>query len=83
MVNTMVGLQEARTVAGSNATGLMAALTAAFAVGQIGGPLVVSLVVTTGGGYSEGLLLASVVLAASAGVLGWQRLALREDATCG
>ena len=37
MVNTMAGLQEARAVAGSHATGLMAAMTSAFAVGQIGG----------------------------------------------
>jgi predicted MFS family arabinose efflux permease len=42
MVITMTGLQEARRVAGDAAGGLMAAMTSAFAVGQIAGPLVVS-----------------------------------------
>lgn len=45
MMNTMAGMQEARAVAGPHATGLtglMAAMTSAFAGGQIGGPIVVS-----------------------------------------
>jgi len=40
MVITMAGMQEARRVAGAGAPRLMAALTSAFAVGQIVGPLV-------------------------------------------
>ena len=49
MVNTMVGLQEARRVAGKHAKVLMAAMTSAFAAGQIAGPLLVSVLSTRGG----------------------------------
>jgi MFS family permease len=42
VVTTMTGLQEGRRVAGAAAPGLMAAMTAAFAFGQIVGPLLVS-----------------------------------------
>jgi predicted MFS family arabinose efflux permease len=66
MVVTMVGMQEARSVAGARATGLMAALTSAFALGQIAGPLVVSYVVAAGGGFSAALLVAGTVLLLSA-----------------
>jgi MFS family permease len=40
MVATMIGLQEARARAPHNPTSLLGALTAAFAVGQLAGPLV-------------------------------------------
>jgi predicted MFS family arabinose efflux permease len=66
MVVTMVGMQEARSVAGARATGLMAALTSAFALGQIAGPLVVSYVVAAGGGFSAALLVAGTMLLLSA-----------------
>ena len=66
MVVTMVGMQEARSVAGARATGLMAALTSAFALGQIFGPIVVSYVVAAGGGFSTALLVAGAVLLLSA-----------------
>ena len=70
VVITMVGFQEARSVAtahgGGNAPRLMAAMTAAFAAGQIVGPLFVSLIVGTGGGFSAALLSASAVLVAGA-----------------
>jgi predicted MFS family arabinose efflux permease len=66
MVITMVGMQEARSVAGARATGLMAALTSAFALGQIAGPIVVSYVVAAGGGFSAALLVAGAVLLLSA-----------------
>src|SRR5206468_1938396 len=66
MVITMIGMQEARSVAGTRATGLMAALTSAFAVGQIAGPIVVSYVVVAGGGFSAALLVAGAVLLLSA-----------------
>jgi hypothetical protein len=62
----MVGMQEARSVAGARATGLMAALTSAFALGQIAGPIVVSYVVAAGGGFSAALLVAGAVLLLSA-----------------
>jgi len=66
MVITMVGMQEARSVAGARATGLMAAMTAAFALGQIAGPISVSLVVGAGGSVSAALMIASVFLVVSA-----------------
>ena len=66
VVITMVGFQEARgdvaAHAGGNARRLMAAMTAAFAAGQIVGPLFVSLVVGTGGGFTAALLSASALL---------------------
>lgn len=69
VVITMVGLQEARVVAGAQAPTLMAAMTAAFAAGQIVGPLAVSAVAGAGGGFSIALLAASGVLVAGAGLL--------------
>ena len=66
MVITMVGMQEARGVAGAHATGLMAAMTAAFAVGQIAGPISVSLVVGAGGSVAAALVIACVFLVVSA-----------------
>jgi MFS family permease len=66
MVNTMAGMQEARTVAGADATQLMAAMTAAFAVGQIAGPILVSYAVGVGADFSKPLLIASGALLASA-----------------
>ena len=62
MVITMVGLQEARRVAGAAARPLMAAMTSAFAAGQIAGPLVVGLV----GGYTVALGLAALLLGLTA-----------------
>lgn len=66
MVITMVGMQEARHVAGQRATGLMAVMTSAFATGQIAGPIFVSYVVGADGDFSEALLVACVLLVASA-----------------
>mgnify|MGYP000128172507 CR=1 FL=1 len=70
VVITMVGLQEARSVAtahaNANAARLMAAMTAAFAAGQIVGPLCVSLMLGTGAGFAAALLSASAVLVAGA-----------------
>lgn len=64
MVITMAGMQEAREVAGVRATGLMAAMTSAFGLGQIAGPIVVSYVVGTGHEVSASLLIACGVLVA-------------------
>ena len=66
MVITMIGMQEARSFAGVRATPLMAAMTSAFALGQIAGPISVSLVVGAGGGVSAALVIACVVLIVSA-----------------
>ncbi len=71
-VITMAGLQEARLVARERATLLMAAMTSAFAVGQIAGPLCASYLVATRGGFSGALLLACVLLLASACALARQ-----------
>jgi MFS family permease len=65
MVVTMVGMQEARQVAGAGARSLMAAMTAAFALGQIAGPLLVSGLAGMRGGFSLALAFAGVLLAAS------------------
>ena len=63
MVITMAGMQEARQVGGP---ALMAAMTAAFAVGQIAGPLVVSGFAHTRGGMNAALAIAAVLLVVSA-----------------
>lgn len=54
MVTSLVALREAARVAGPDAARLIASMTAAFAVGQIAGPLVVSTV-----GATQGFALAS------------------------
>jgi MFS family permease len=69
VVITMVGMQEAREVAGANAASLIAAMTAAFAAGQVAGPLVVSYLVQRSG-FGTALALASAVLVLSAIALG-------------
>lgn len=66
VVITMVGLQEARTTAGSQAPRLMASMTAAFAAGQIIGPLSVSFVIGAGEEFSAALLVACAALVAGA-----------------
>jgi MFS family permease len=70
MVNTMAGMQEARRVAGSHARVLMAAMTSAFAVGQVAGPLLVGLLTGFQGGFAATLVLAAVPLAIAAYILG-------------
>ncbi|HUF90987.1 MAG TPA: YbfB/YjiJ family MFS transporter [Candidatus Limnocylindria bacterium] len=65
VVCTMVGLQEARLVAGAHATALMAAMTAAFALGQILGPLTVSAAIEAGASMSAALLVACALLLVS------------------
>ena len=63
MVITMAGMQEARRE-GPHARALMAAMTSAFALGQILGPLVVGL------GFAPALILAATILVLSAFLLG-------------
>lgn len=69
MVVTMLGMQEGRVVGGAHATALMAAMTSAFAIGQIVGPLLVSALVGADADLSRPLAVACVALVASAYVL--------------
>ncbi len=62
MVVTMLGLREARRVADTEATAFIAVMTAAFAVGQIIGPLLVSVVAHRPHGFTIALLAAAAVL---------------------
>src|SRR5712671_425343 len=64
MVVTMAGMQDARRVAGPQARALMAAMTSAFALGQILGPVIVSLLAQRG--FAPALVLAASMLALSA-----------------
>ena len=66
VVATMAGMQEARTLAPDRAPRLMAAMTAAFGVGQIVGPLLVSLVADLQNGMNALLIGASGLLLGSA-----------------
>src|SRR5882724_955858 len=67
MVITMAGMQEARRVGGP---ALMAAMTAAFATGQIAGPLAVSAAAHLRGGMVAALSIAAASLVVSALALG-------------
>jgi MFS family permease len=66
MVITMVGIQEAREVGGPQASKLIAAMTAAFAGGQVAGPIVVSYLAHTQDDISIALLVAGALLTISA-----------------
>jgi hypothetical protein len=66
MINAMASMQEAKAIAGPNATGLLAATVAAFAAGQILGPMCVSLLPASEGNFGGALLAASFLLAVSA-----------------
>jgi MFS family permease len=69
MVITMVGMQEARRAAGLHAPVLMAAMTSAFAAGQILGPLCLAHLPKSEGDFSAALVLACGVLVLSTIVL--------------
>ncbi|MDB5808555.1 MAG: hypothetical protein JWN94_677 [Betaproteobacteria bacterium] len=69
MIITMSAMQEAKAIAGSQAVRLVSALTAAFAIGQLIGPLSVRAVLALGGGFSAALVLAAAVLIAGAALL--------------
>lgn len=71
MVITMAGLSEARSLAGPGAAQLIAAMTAAFATGQILGPLVAGYFVRVQGTFAPALLSAAALLIACAAVLIW------------
>lgn len=63
---TMLGLREAQRIAVGHPAALIAAMTAAFAVGQIAGPAFVALWVSLDGTLLSALGVASLVLIASA-----------------
>jgi MFS family permease len=69
MVITMYAVQEARNVAGANARPLIGAMTAAFAFGQIIGPLLVRGSAAEGSQFGQPLLLATIILLVSGGFL--------------
>jgi predicted MFS family arabinose efflux permease len=71
MVITLVAMQEARRVAKrrSDSATLIAAMTSAFAAGQIAGPLLITYGFTGEAGLSHALLVAAGSLVASAAVL--------------
>ena len=73
MVNTMVGLQEAKRVAGSRARLLMGAMTSAFATGQIIGPLLVSSLAGVREGFTVALIAAALPLLCAACILFMRR----------
>jgi MFS family permease len=73
MVITLAAMQEAKRVGGSAATVLIAAMTSSFAAGQIAGPLLTAYVFKGESGFSQALLLASFLLAASALALARKR----------
>jgi len=70
MVITMAGLQEARRLFG---TGVLAAMTAGFAAGQIAGPAFVSVLSHAGGRPEHAWIGACVVLVAAAAALFFRR----------
>jgi MFS family permease len=73
MVITLAGMQEARAVAGPQATRLMAGMTAAFGTGQIAGPMLVSSTAGADASFSHPLLIACLILVASAcGLYRWR-----------
>jgi len=69
MVNTMAGMQEARRVGGAQARPLMAAMTSAFAAGQVIGPLLVIALLHVNGGFAAALVASALPLVAAAWLL--------------
>jgi predicted MFS family arabinose efflux permease len=72
MVITLFAVQEARIVAGTAARPLIGAMTAAFALGQIAGPLLVRGSAGAGTQFDAPLLSAAIILLASGVVLLWR-----------
>jgi len=65
-VITLAAMRDAQDIARAQSTRLMAALTAAFAAGQIAGPVFVSLLDYARWSFDRGLLIASLITAAGA-----------------
>ena len=77
MVITMAAVQAARAIAGPQPVALLSAMTAAFAIGQLLGPLSARALLDSGGGLASALLIASGVLAAGAYALNGRPAARR------
>ena len=73
MVITMAAMMEARATTKAGAQRLIASMTAAFAFGQILGPLYAGHLVETGGSIFSGLALAAILLIASSALLLFSR----------
>lgn len=73
MVITLCAMQEAKRVAGPAATLLIAAMTSAFAAGQILGPLTITYGFGDNGDFSGPLWIAAALLLASAAALAVKR----------
>jgi MFS family permease len=69
MVITMAGIKEVLRVAGARASQGVGMMTAAFAVGQIAGPLTVSLFAGSGSAFAAGSMIAAAALLAGNCVL--------------
>ncbi len=73
MVVTMIGMQEARARAPANPTALLGSMTAAFAIGQLAGPLFSGIVdllpIGHGAALGYALQLAGATLVLSAAYL--------------
>ncbi|MEO7051374.1 MAG: YbfB/YjiJ family MFS transporter [Rhodanobacter sp.] len=76
MVVTMAGLREARMIAPQSATAFIATLTAAFALTQVIGPLLVSAVAHLAHGFAASLMAATSVLLIAAVAL-WRSAGCR------
>ena len=66
MVMTMAAVQEAKRISAGNPTKLIAALTAAFALGQLAGPVVVGLSLPAGSSFTLPSAVAAALLVCSA-----------------
>jgi len=69
MVITMAGIKEVLRVAGPQASQGVGMMTAAFAVGQIAGPLTVSLLAGSSSAFKVASIIAALALVVSNGVL--------------
>jgi len=69
MVITMAGIREALRIAGPQASRGVGMMTAAFALGQIAGPLTVSLLAASGSVFTVASIVAALALVVGNGVL--------------
>ena len=69
MVVTLSGLQEAQRLAEANSARLIAEMTAAFATGQVLGPILIGVLAGSSGGLQISLTVASLSLVATAAIL--------------
>jgi predicted MFS family arabinose efflux permease len=69
MLITLLGLQEVRQRAGADAQKWLAAMTAAFAVGQLAGPLMANALLGMGWPFDAALWLGAAALLISSGLL--------------